>query len=108
MRLAVFEHLHGAAEVVLHDLPAARAPVHAREHARIRRRIHDPVGGGQRINITLRAKSRMGDFHTDRLQGPSVRLAARADEIVEAEHLNTRIALDEMPRECAADEPAHS
>ena len=43
MRLAIFQHIHHAGQVMFHQLPAAESGLSARQHAGIRGGVDHPV-----------------------------------------------------------------
>lgn len=104
MRLAVFEEVDRATEVVVHELAAARPAVDAGKHARVRGGVDHEVGGGQGVHLRREAQVGGDDLDAEFSQGGAVDLAARADEIVEACDLVTGGV--QRPGEGAAGEAA--
>ena len=97
------EKVHRPPEVVLDKLPAAGPAVDSRKDARNGRRIDDPVGVGSSSRSLAARKSAWKRRRRSVSVGP-IRLASRADEIVEPEVLAVR---PPCSRRCQCDAAAH-
>jgi hypothetical protein len=104
--LAELEQVHRATQVVLDELPRARASVHAGEHAGIGRRIDDPVDRRQRLQITGRTQVAVKQSHALAFEIGAIGFASRANEIVEAQNLMASARIQNRACERAAHEPA--
>jgi hypothetical protein len=108
-RLAVLEHVHRAEQIVIDQLPAARAPVHAGEHAGVRRGVDHPVGRAARVEVGGGADVAVQHLHAELREDRAVELAAGARQVVEADDRQDvgRALRPEVARQRAPDEAAH-
>ena len=106
MAAAVFEQVDGAVEVVFDDLAAARFAVHAREHARVRGGVDEPIGGRQRFQVAGVAHVAVVEAHAPRAEGVAVALAAGADEIIHARDFGVGLGVEQRMGDAAAYEAA--
>ena len=104
MRLAVFEEVDRAPQIMFEQLARAGLAVHAGEHAGVRSGIDHKIGGGQRFKIGRAADIRVNNFHAEPGQFTAVEFAAGPDEIIHAHNLQTRRRFQQRPRERAAHE----
>ena len=87
MPLTVFEDVNRSTQVVFDHLPAADPLVHPCQHARIGRRINDPVRARKPLEIARATKIDMPDLDPSTLQSHPVQFTPRSNEIVKAENL---------------------
>src|SRR4030081_3851434 len=90
------------------ELPAAGLVVHAGENTGIRRRIDDPIGGRQRVDITRAADICVAYIYAWSAQGEPAFFAAWSNEIIKAETLRSIQVFADFPRDGASRESANA
>src|SRR6185437_12480617 len=108
MFAAVFEKMERAGEIVLSNLPCARASVHSGQHARVSGRIDYPIAAGQRIQIAAQTQVAMKKAYASRDRGDSVEFTSRAQQIVNAAYINILHEPWKCLREPSAGETAYA
>ena len=82
VRLAVFQNIHHASEIMLEKLPTAEPFLHAGQHAWIGCGVDHPVGNRNRFEVAGCANVTMNEGHTKLPKADPVNLRTRAHQIV--------------------------
>ena len=93
---------------MLDELAGTCFAIDAGEDAGVGGGVDDPVDSGKRLEIAGGAEVAVEEFDADFFQGVAIRLAARTDEIIEAEEGVAGAGFGERAREGAADKAAHT
>jgi hypothetical protein len=108
VRLAEFEHVYRAEEIVVHDVAAAHLSIDPGEHARVGSGVEDPVDPWERLEQGGVPDVALHDMNAEPFQRFAIRLAARPDEAVDAGDLDSGGRLNERTGEGASNEATHA
>jgi hypothetical protein len=106
--LRQLEQVDGSVEIVFDQLPAARGSIHAREHARVRGGVDDPIDCPDGFEVAGRAHVGVKKFHASFPQRLDVEMAAGAAEIIEPDDLGRGIKIEQTSREAASGKTANA
>ena len=105
---AELQEVHRPEQVVLDELAAGGAPVHPREHARVRGGVHDRVDVRQALEVARQPQVGVPHLDAQVPQREPVHLAARSGEAVDPDERVTGARFDPGPGERRAHEAARA
>lgn len=105
---AEFQHVDGAEKIMLHELPTAGFTINTSQHARVGGGIDHKIDRGKGFEVALTTKVAVEELDATLFEVGTIGFTAGANEIIEPEDLQIRLAVLEIAGQGATYESANA